>query len=276
MTLLLHNSRVINVTTLLLGFLSGLYGFNSILGKRGGILRQLIVALPAALLFGVAGYLLDVWSNHLYSAIIQEALQPPHGVDPALLVAAETAIVGFLTCLLVPNLGRSKESYQSQSIFAYALYMLALFGLTWLSYATLLLYLGAKGKVPFGLHLSRPEIIIGSAVVAIAYCISNAQYTWRRPVNPANQGNDTPLAFTIVGCVGSLIAFAVGLIIGIPLFALVGWGLLVYFLILFCVGVIVAILQVAADNFPQSRLLYLSLTFFVLAAVLQIYQAIAL
>jgi hypothetical protein len=275
---LLHSSRAINVATVICGALAGLYGFNSILGKRSGVLRQLIVALPAAGVFGLAGYLGNIWANHLYSTILQEAFQLPTGIDPSYIVGAQSAAIGFLTPFLVPNLYRSKEAYDKPSISRFALYILSQFGLLWFTYLTELLFLQAHDKIPFDLHFSRTAIIAGSGVAAAGYALLTAQISWRTPSQAQAQPQESGRAEKLwpLTCLISLVIAAVSVALFIPLFSLTGWGILLYFLLLFAAGVVVAIFQLIADNLPQDKLLYISLFFFLGAAGLQIYQAVAL
>ncbi|HEY7984911.1 MAG TPA: hypothetical protein VID73_12125, partial [Ktedonobacterales bacterium] len=84
---LLHTPRDVNIATVLLGTLAGLYGYYGSLGNPGGLLRQLLVSVPSGAGNAVVFYLFDVNTRFVYSNVLRETLHLAPAFLPSPLLA---------------------------------------------------------------------------------------------------------------------------------------------------------------------------------------------
>jgi hypothetical protein len=91
------------MATVVLGTFAGLYGFYGLLGQPGGVLRQLLVAIPRAALYGAINYVYDSAIHLVFSNLLREIFAIPTSVLPSaypyLIVGAT---FGFLQSFLLP------------------------------------------------------------------------------------------------------------------------------------------------------------------------------
>jgi hypothetical protein len=269
---ILHNSHAINLTSLAAATMAGLYGYYQILGRRGGLLRQALVGVPSGLTFAVAAYIFDIQSQASLSGFPGDVLGlPPHSVTSFTL-----AIIAFAPGFMIPvlfgsgNLDKTRTRMVSANIIVSA----AVTGF-WVAFSLqfemVRLNLFQNSRPPFYVTL------IGSAIVSVTVNIWGLRmFFW--PRNEKQRPNHPLLTWSIL-ILGGVLSVSPFLVLLVYLVIHVGWlsapvlaGAVLLYLVAF-------LAQLWVDHLGDDKgnqLYYISLAFFLVAVVLQVYQAVAL
>jgi hypothetical protein len=323
--LVLHDSHTVNLATVVLGTFAGLYGFYGLLGQPGGVLRQLLVAIPRATLYGAINFVYDSAIHLVFSNLLREIFAIPTSVLPSaypyLIVGAT---VGFLQSFLSPNelrarvadvraevvgarslisgvinstraanrpkdgpLGPPKDAPSAAPVISgvrapssppsSALSDLPVRDKVLdnvLSFPIAVLYIVLAAQILLvRLHLIpgfRPSFQV---VLIIAICTTVALYL---PSSFSAGKGKQPFWYVAFGYV---LAFFIYGLLGVDIVYIVlqaGWlPSVVAFALGFLAQVVILFLQYWADHLKRNTLQVISLVLFLLAAGLQLYQALA-
>lgn len=266
---LLQDHRTINITTDILVIFAGLYTYQSLLGRPGGLLRQLLVGIPLGVAYGVGNYIFDVSANHILSNTFRELVQSPVVPVSSITVGIIGFVAGLTFPLLSPNIYRAKSEYQKLS--APTIVLLFLFSVMG---GTLWNSIGIQAI--FHLVSIQPPLLIVIAVAfvlsAIAFFYSNSQMGYLGSANETTPVTPKP---TLLGCIINIVVLIPVISLWVYFASVVGWGTLVYFVIFAVAGVLITFIQHVVDRLTERGLLEVSLVLFALAAILQLYQAVA-
>ena len=94
---ILNDHRTINITSVILATIAGLYAsYSGLLGRPSGFLRQLLVGIPLGIIGGIYSYLMDV--NNTFSTLLRELIH-----FPAIPISSITiGIIGGISLLALP------------------------------------------------------------------------------------------------------------------------------------------------------------------------------
>lgn len=279
MLLSILNSHFINAVSIVIAVIAGLYGFNGLLGSPGGLLRQLIVGVPSAILYGVIGYYYDEASHHIFSSAISNSFS---GIFSLPVTSFSFAIFwglqGLLLALVNPNTNKESKNYSKIGTGRFILTFLTSFIV--LSYNFYLFFQIADTTVkPIpSIHFNDYILITISIILSFLLSLFSARILQAGNLeNKKDDGQSTGLLWLLaVGCFPSLIFFGLGIIIFVYVARSVGWVVVLLFVATGLTNTILRRLQAQADVMPEKRLQLISLILFMVAGSLQIYQAIAL
>ncbi len=268
---ILHDHRTINIATVIIGTIAGLYAsYSGLLGRPSGVLRQLLVGIPLGVIGGLLCYLLDV--NNTFSNILKELIQ-----SPAIPSSSITfGIIGGATCLAIPLIypdsfrgEGERQGVSTPNIVTGILLSLfaAVLGTFWGFIGILTLF---KLLNPW-LHFYPPLLgVIGTAFILTIIPLFFARADLGL-VQPRNTGNMTiPVKILILITQISKISIVVYAIL------VLRWSTLVYFGIALAAFLPLFPIQYGADHLSEKSLQVISLVLFAVAAALQLYQAMAL
>ena len=288
----LHDHRAINIATAVLLTISGLYAYNGLLGRPGGILRQLLVGIPYGIVLGISTYYFDVAANNILSHTFRELVQSP-AITVSPITIGILAFVGGVTFpLLSPNLFREESHRQRLSVITIVLLFLftVVSGTLWNSIGIQALFHMISPR--FNFHLPIFGVIIVAFVLTsvgffYSYFYMNPQLgflgpatntapdEYYQPSKDTSRDEPPPLSQSCRTCLISLVLLIPAISLWIYFVSVVGWLSLFYVVILFITGVFVYLIQLSADHLKKKHLQVISLVLFVLAAGLQLYQAAA-
>jgi uncharacterized integral membrane protein len=263
MASLLLSSRFINATSIIIAVVSGLYGFNGILGRPGGLLRQLIVAIPQAGFFAVFNYFYDEATHHIYSTGLSIALSEfaNISVPPGpFLWAVALGVSGLLLSLTNPNSLRSYRKIKLEvSRTSLIIYAIA---------STISSFVFDIVLIVTSVHFAYPfRDIEPPLYVILLYAIIQSALTATTIL--LNYKN------TVVGCLYTILSIPIFLLLVLD-FKTFGWSIVFLILGGFVIVYFIILLQQLADGLSDKNLQHIGLTLFLIAGSLQIYQAIAL
>jgi hypothetical protein len=121
---ILHDHRAINIATVILVTISGLYAYSGLLGRPGGILRQLLVGIPYGVVLGISSYYFDVVANNILSHTFRELIQTPSITVSPITIGILAFVGGVTFPLLSPNFFRDESQRQRLSVVTIALLFL--------------------------------------------------------------------------------------------------------------------------------------------------------
>lgn len=276
----LHSGQAINVVFAVLTLLTGLYGFESILANRGGVLRQIIVAIPAALLYALSAYLLNILSHDFYAHVYRTLFSLRSTQEGLQLFAIQVALYGFMLPFFMPNMYRKTSDYGDYSMPYLVIYVLLQTASKTMSFAILLLIANTAHRLPFGAHLSNAGVFITSVIFAAitipasikATSVFSVQWALRSPRTSQKRQQDSRLART-PGCLLFLV-LVVTLYLTLIAISVVGWAAIVYILALFILYRLISALQHVADSMSPDALRKVFLALFLLYCLLLLGQAI--
>ena len=286
---ILHDHRAINIATVILVTISGLYAYSGLLGRPGGLLRQLLVGIPYGAIVGISTYYFDVAANNILSNTFRELVQSPAIVMSPITISIVAFVGGLTFPLLSPNLFRMESERQKLSILTIVLSFLfsVVSGTLWNSLGIQALFQLISPWL--GFHPPLFGVIAAACVLsAITFLYSSTKLGLLRPSNDTapdespRPSNDTApdkspsLSQSCKTCIISLVFLIPAITLWIYFVSAIGWRSLVYFVILFVAGGFIFLIQLGADHLKKQHLQVISLVLFVLAAVLQLYQATAL
>lgn len=274
-TTIFENSHALTIAAFIFGAFAGLYGYNGIIGHRGGILRQLLVGLTSGVVFGSCGYIFDTVSHSLFSDLLRDLLPIPGLPMTSVTVALLFAVPTFLQTLVSPNSFRlsfnRERSHHPWLTFALNLTLGAL-------HATILQVLAAqvifmRWDIFHGIH---PSLF---AVIAVCYASSLILYfTMLVAAGAKIRASPTRALTEDYGCIYSLLYLPLYTVPGwvtlIYIISVVGWGVFLYLGISAIAITLLAAAQYGADHFDQDKLQYVSLVLFLLATALGLYNLI--
>lgn len=274
----LQSIRILNLATVVLGMLAGLYGFYGILGRPGGVLRQLLVAIPYGTFIGAATYVTDVITNELYSHTLTGILQVP-------VSSYAVGAIGFASAFALPftsanylhvdDEGTKMEPSVMTRILS--VIVMAASGAFWF---TIEIQTAIVQFHPFAGY--RPPIsvvVIVAALIGLLTGLYSSMYGSRgstRSVSAADGQSRTSTAGCIFGCFVALLTLIPAGAFAFYFISLIGWSSLILLLVGVVAGVVLTVIQYWADHLPQRQLQYVSLVFFLCAGAIQIYEAVAL
>ncbi|MEO7002605.1 MAG: hypothetical protein ABI068_12395 [Ktedonobacterales bacterium] len=269
----LQDRHTLNLLSIVIGIFAGLYGFYELLGRPGGVLRQLLVAVPSGILAGASLLLADNLTHQLYSHSFQALVQFP-------LTSTTLALIGFFPSFLIPiaapttfRRGSASQRY-TPSWFETALFVVIITASGVLGYVVSLEAIQARIN-PFHWHLTLPAVVAVAAVLSLCLAIAGA---WGMRQQAHGEDDDTGNSISGWGCavllVLYLLVFGVGIVALIAFIQLFGWGILLYSVIS---GVGVQLLygvQFLVDRMKPRQLGYFALLLFAIAAAIQLYLAL--
>ena len=271
MLTLLHDHRTISIVMTILIIFAGLYTYQGLIGRPGGLLRQLLVGIPAGVVFGVGNYFFDVAANHVLSNTFRELVQSPAIPVSSITIGVLGFVLGLTLPLLSPNyfrFNRPKSEWQRLSIPTIVLLFLV-------SVASNTLWNSIGILVIFHLFSFYPPLLL---VIAAAFVLSTIGFIYSSSqlhlLRPTNDTSPSTPQVTFLGCIVNLIVLVPTISLTVYLVWVIGWGALVYFGITVVAGVLLWFIQLGVDKMADKSLLELSLVLFLLASVLQLYQVI--
>lgn len=274
MTALLHDSHAINVATVLLVTMAGLYGYQGLLGSPGGVLRQLLVGIPLGIVVGLGNYLFDVGTGHLLSRTLETLV---HSAVPvtSLTIAVISFFGGMAFPMIAPNVFRIDTEKRSLSTPTIVIWFVVntVSATMWNSIGIEALFQLIRRWVTLEPPL-LPVIVAGAVLGALGF----AGVMQTNLVRPTAEGANPPTTVR-----RSCTVLAASMIALIPQAVLIlffvlhfGWASLIYFVAICAAVVVVMLIQHLADRLKKRHLQVVSLVVFLLAAALQVYQAAAL
>lgn len=274
----LHSGHAINIVLATLNLLAGLSGFESLLAKKSGALRQVIVAFPALLLYAVLAYLLNALSHDFYARIYQMLFSLPSANDGLQIFVIQFALYGFMLPFLLPNVYRKESDYDHRSPLYLIIYVVLQTISKTITFAVLLLIANTGHRLLFGIQLSNAGIFIASilfSLIAISASIKSAsivgvQWALRRPIM-SRENSTSPVPAP--GCLLYL-ALIVTYFLDLTAVLVVGWAVIVYILLLFVLHRLISALQRLADSMSLDTLRKVFLTLFLVNNLLLLAQAI--
>jgi len=267
---LLHDSRTINITTVILATFAGLYGYQGLLGRPGGLLRQLLVGIPMGVVLGIGNYLFDVTANNVLSNTLKELIQVPTIPISSITIGIIGFIGGLMWVMLFPNFFRQGTERQDASISTTVLYFLfaVTSGTLWNSIGIQAIFYLLTPWLGF-----HPPLL-GVLVVAFLLALITIFYT-NSQLGLMHPTNTTP-KLTPLGCIFNLVSLIPATSLIIYFVSVVGWISLIYLGTILVTTLLVLLIQYIADHLKEKQLQVISLVVFLLAAALQLYQATAL
>ncbi|HEX4213884.1 MAG TPA: hypothetical protein VIA06_11260 [Candidatus Dormibacteraeota bacterium] len=274
MTALLHDSHAINIATVLLVTMAGLYGYQGLLGSPGGVLRQLLVGIPLGIVFGLGNYLFDVGTGHLLSRTLETLI---HSAVPVTAITIEVISFfgGVAFPMIAPNVFRietDRKSLSTPAIVAWFLVNTAS-ATMWNSIGIEALFQLLRGWV----HVDPPLAAV-IAAAAVLGALGFAGVTQTNLVRPTQEGSNPP-ALSSRSCLVialSMVALVPQLVLMLYFVLHFGWVSVIYFLAICVAAVVVVLVQYVADRLRKGHLQVVSLVVFLIAAALQVYQAAGL
>ncbi|HLY31098.1 MAG TPA: hypothetical protein VKQ36_08710 [Ktedonobacterales bacterium] len=268
-----QDRHTLNLISILIGIFAGLYGFYELLGRPGGILRQLLVAFPAGVTGALSLFIFDNLTHQLYSHTLQSALGFPVTTTVLLLVGF---FPSFLIPIASPNTYRRGDSAHKYTFSTLETIVLVLFTTVSGVFGFLVALAAILARLnPLHLHPSLP-VVVGLAIVC-SLCLA-ATGVWGLRQQARGNDDDSTTNIPTAGCVGLIIAtlvwFSVSVLSLIAFILLFGWGILLYSLVS---GVAVQLLygvQYLVDRMKARQLGYLALALFAVAAAIQLYLAL--
>jgi hypothetical protein len=185
---ILHDHHTINIVTNILVILAGLYAYQGLPGvaRPGGLLRQLLVGILLAIIYGVGNYFFDVAANHIFSNTVRELVQFPGIPMSSLTIGVIGAVTGLLFPLTSPNFFRLKR-WQKVSIPVIALlFLITIMGGTFWNALGIEAMFKLFGPW-FTLHPPLPSVIVVAFVLSLISFSFNIQLGLLHPAN-----NTTP------------------------------------------------------------------------------------
>jgi hypothetical protein len=294
--LLLHSSPDVPVATVMLATIAGLYGYYGLVGKPGGVLRQLLVAIPAGILFGSSAYLYDARIHFVFSNTIRELLTIPTAVLPASWPAAlYFGMLGFslgltptLRSIMLVAKGEARSTASLVMTNVWAILVQSLTFTLAFQIALVKLHVFPTFRPPLSV-----VVVITVIFVVLRRLYRLSRYTLlqrlRGELELVSQQSAEDalswqwvwkwvsmlLAVLIGGLIFALPIAVVGLSFWVYFVSILGWGLLTYFAVLLGAYLALLAIQYGADHLPRTGLQIISLVLFVIAAGLQLYSALA-
>ena len=275
-----NNERVINGLSLFLGTLAALYGYK-FLGKRSGLLRQLLVALPAALTFAAWCYIVDVQSDYLLSDTLRVAVGLSGSAHSPLILGIMGFACGVIGGIGVPDLFRTDPSRRNMPVRSLVVLVSSV---TFIYSVILSIALEAEREKygPIIGHRPLPPtyrvVIIDVLICLSGYLAHSVAYLFRESFD------ERVWMINILGELGAFMAnltvfISAGIVVQvflytilIPAVGVLAWGGVVGAFI--GIEALVLWLQNLADELPKTALQYISLAFLLAAALLQFYEQI--
>lgn len=272
----LQDRHALNLISIVVGIFAGLYGFYELLGRPGGILRQLLVALPSGVLAGGSLLVADNLTHQYYSHTLQSLTQ--FTVTPATL-----ALIGFFPSFLIPIGAPSALRFTASgkarmpSWFETVMYALIIGISGMVSYIITLEAILAKIN-PFHWRPATLVVVILGMFSSLSAAVVGA---WGMRQN-AQRGQESDAdgfdATRIAGCVVIAALYLVVLVVGalglIALIELFSWSFVLYFVVA-VLGVLPILgVQYLVDRLSRQQLGYLALILFGIAAFIQLYLAL--
>jgi len=265
----LQDRHALNLISIVVGIFAGLYGFYELLGRPGGILRQLLVAVPCGVLAAVTLVVADSLTHQLYSHSLQSLVQFP-------LTATGLAVIGFFPSFLIPiaapttfRRGSAERRYTA-SWFETAFFVVVITASGMLGYIVSVEAILARLN-PFHWQAPLPVVVVISALLSFCLAVAGA---WGMR-QQAHGADDNQASISGWGCAVLLalylLVFGVGVVALIAFIQLFGWAILVYSVVS-AVGVqLLYGVQYLVDRLTSHQLGYLALILFGVAALIQLY-----
>lgn len=278
---LLQGHRAINALTVILASFAGLYGFQSILGHRGGVLRQLIVMIPSGIIYGVSALTLNDLSHGFYARVYQHIFSLSATGAAVQILVLQFALYGFVLSLAMPNIFRKTADYDEVLVVPLIVIFVCLQVVSkTITFAVLLQIANIGSKLPFGMRLSGVALLIPSLVYCVAAILTSVRsaFMFRLPLAshwPKKWWEYLTQESSAATCLIILVVSIYFYLVFLALLA-VGWAMLVWLAMLAILYFVLSRLQRIADSLPRRRLTYIALALFLLAAGLQLYQALFL
>src|SRR5262249_40636707 len=174
--------------------------------QKGGILRQLLVAIPHGVFVGATTYTLNSVADHIYSKILQQLITFPRGLNAAVVASVALGLLAFLAIVSVPELqrkGRRLALIKSLNLFSLAFLILYQLANVMVIVVLLLLSLRISKYLPAGLSISNSAIAVIVIAIGASFLLTiTMNYAYER----SNLSESSSVGFLdIVALVGSMI-----------------------------------------------------------------------
>jgi hypothetical protein len=291
----LHDSPAINAATIVLAALAVLFAYHGLAGKPTGMARRLLDAALAGVLFGSAAFVYDDRTQLVLSTTIRGLLTIPVAALPTSWPAALFfGTLGF-SLGLTPSVRSLVSVAQGQALPA----SLRVATNAWALLVQSLTFILAAQIAILKLHIFpgfQPPLAL-IVVLTVLYVVLRRLYRWWRYATlqrlrteldaVGKQSGDDAVTLPWVGQWGfrlttillggivfTLPLAVAGLVLWGYLLSLVGWGLIVFAIVLLLVYVALRALQSWAERLPRAALLIIALALVLCAAGLQLSQAL--
>jgi len=247
------------------------------LGKRRGLLRQFLVGLPAAVMFGILIYSFDLQARFAYSEKLQAILSTPNDPWSHYLFGWFGFAAALFETLANPNSYKTSRAELARIRQGFTVILFA----ADVALSTFVIILVNVEKL--GVSASGDLLKVALALISLTLGIVAGFITVRSDLIETWAGNivNSSLDFRTRLMSFVLLLVLILMLVGILaayfgyLIALLGWGFLAFLVLVVVVFVILFFVQHYVDRLKDEHLIYVSLAFFVVAVTLQFYQVLA-
>jgi hypothetical protein len=254
---LIWSDHVLDASAVFTAALAAMFGI-PILQRTEGLIRRLLVAIPAAVILGVYAYLYDMAAKHVFSHVVGAIFQTPAN---SAFYGELVAILSFLGALAA---GVTAEGVKDKLTPGWA----ALSFLVGVPALTISNTITFEVAVMVWRSHNQPPLyaVVAFAGILSLYMESAALYGLRLQ----RKGLDS------AGCLGvTVILLNLALLVGLAILSIVaftvllGWVFWIFFGIAVVILLVLTGLQTWADNMKPGTLGYLTFFFVLLTAGLQ-------